>query len=284
MQLNDFDTSKQHKAIVCDITRLTPNNSDDDVREIKLKVKSFPLCQPGQSIGVIVHGPHDYGHKDHFRLYTLADTPQASRNAQDLTIVVKRCNVIDDYSGEMFQGIASNYLCDLNINDAVTITGPYAIAFKIPDDVKANLLMIGMGTGIAPFRAFVKHIYNTLGSWQGKVRLFYGAKTGLELLYMNKRRDDFSNYYDQDTFEAFSGLSVRPGWDEDIALSELLELQEKEVWELICHHNTYVYIAGHKNISRVLDKTFSAMAQSEQEWQRRKKELMAGNRWMELLY
>ena len=284
MQLSDYDTTRRHTATVNTVTRLTPKASDDDVKEIQLSVENLPPCSPGQSIGVIVPGPHDYGHKDHFRLYTLADIPRKLATQQQLTIVVKRCTVIDDYSGEEYRGIASNYLCDLNPNDSVIITGPYAMPFTIPDDSTANILMIGMGTGIAPFRAFVKHIYHYLGGWQGKVRLFYGARTGLELLYMNKQKDDFVNYYDEDTFQAFSTLSVRPHWDEDIAFNELLELQEQEVWELLCDIDTYVYIAGHKRLGSLLDAALSDIAESPEKWQRRKKELIAGQRWMELLY
>lgn len=284
MRLSDYDTSRKYTATVRSINRLTPSDCGSEVKEINLQVDVPFSYQAGQSIGVIVPGPHDYGHEHHFRLYTLADIPTADASDENLTLVVKRCTVIDEYSGEEYRGIASNYLCDLHPNDSITITGPYAIPFTIPNDIKANLLMIGMGTGIAPFRAFVKHIYENLGGWQGKVRLFYGAKTGLELLYMNKQRDDFSNYYDEETFQAFSGLSVRPNWNEDIALAELLELQEREVWDLLCDYNTYVYIAGHSKISLMLEQAFSDMAESKEKWQLRKKEMIAGKRWMELLY
>ncbi|MDH5324776.1 MAG: ferredoxin-NADP reductase [Gammaproteobacteria bacterium] len=284
MRLSDYDTSKRYQATVCSSKRLTPTDSDDEVKEIALSVTDYTPKRIEACIGVVVPGPHDYGHKTHFRLYTLADVPVQHGNNTQITIVVKRCNNVDPYSGESYRGIASNYLCDLKVNEAITITGPYSIPFAIPDDKSANILMIGMGTGIAPFRAFVKHIYKELGGWEGKVRLFYGARTGLELLYMNKHHDDFSNYYDEETFQAFSSLSIRPHWDEDVALTQALELQEQEVWDLICCHNTYVYVAGHNRINTMLDKAFAEMAGSQDKWYRRKKELQAGQRWMELLY
>jgi ferredoxin--NADP+ reductase len=145
-------------------------------------------------------------------------------------------------------------------------------------------MLIGMGTGIAPFRAFIKHIYHNRGGWQGKVRLFYGAHTGLEMLYMNHKRNDIANYYDEDTFEAFQAVSPRPHWDEPIALEQALEQHQQEVWNMICHHKSYVYIAGLVSINESLSKVFSKMAGSEAKWQRRKAELKAGKRWVELLY
>jgi ferredoxin--NADP+ reductase len=101
---------------------------------------------------------------------------------------------------------------------------------------------------------------------------------------MNDKRNDFSNYYDEDTFKAYQAISPRPHWGEPIDLEQALEDHEKEVWDMICHHKTYVYIAGLETISESLDKIFSKMARGEEKWQRRKAELKAGKRWIELLY
>ena len=93
--------------------------------------------------------------------------------------------------------------------DLVTINGPFGLPFEVPDDRDADLLLISIGTGIAPFRAFVKHLYRDVGDWRGRIRLFYGARSGRELLYMNDEVDDFTQYYDEETFEAFKALSPR---------------------------------------------------------------------------
>jgi ferredoxin--NADP+ reductase len=93
----------------------------------------------------------------------------------EITLVVRRCNYIDEYSGEEYAGVNSNYICSRRAGDQLTITGPFGIPFDVPADKNANLLLIGLGTGIAPFRALVKHIYQDVGDWKGKVRLLYGA-------------------------------------------------------------------------------------------------------------
>ena len=49
-------------------------------------------------------------------------------------------------------------------------------------------------------------------------------------------------------------------------------------------HNGDVYIAGHEPILEMLDKAFSNILGSKEKWARRKAELEAGKRWVELIY
>jgi ferredoxin--NADP+ reductase len=199
-------------------------------------------------------------------------------------ICVKRCFYIDEFSGERHRGIASNYLCDRHPGDEITVAGPYGLPFALPEDENADLLMIGIGTGIAPFRAFVRQIYEKLGGWKGKVRLFYGARSGLEMAYMNDRQNDFANYYDDETFKAFAAVSPRPHMDDEIELDRALREHAEEVWEMVLKPDTHVYIAGLEKSLGKLDEAFAGMAGSAKNWQRRRAELVAGKRWAELLY
>jgi ferredoxin--NADP+ reductase len=201
-----------------------------------------------------------------------------------VTLCVKRCNYIDEYSGEEFEGIASNFLCDLRVGDTLTINGPFGIPFEVPEDRDADLLLIGMGTGIAPFRALVKHIYRDIKDWRGRIRLFYGAQTGLEMLYMNDEKDDFAQYYDEETFEAFKALSPRPHWADPIAMDYALEERSEEILSMLDNPRTHIYVAGRAEIIETLDRFFGNMLGSEEKWARRKAELQAGQRWVELVY
>jgi ferredoxin--NADP+ reductase len=164
------------------------------------------------------------------------------------------------------------------------MTGPFGLAFEVPEELDANLILIGTGTGIAPFRAFVKHLYGNVPEWKGRVWLFYGAKSGLELLYMNDEKDDFAQYYDQQTFEAFQALSPRPNWADPIAWDQAIAERGEELWKMLSDAKTYVYVAGLEKMRDELDAVFATLAGSKKKWQLRKAELIAGQRWVELLY
>ncbi len=286
MKLDDLNQTTRYTATVISSERITDAEAEAEIRELVLEVDNANFdFAPGQSIGIITPGPHPQGHDEHFRLYSVADTVSKEASGKPrITIAVRRVNYIDEYSGERFDGISSNYLCDRQAGDTLTITGPYGYAFEVPEDRDANLVLIGAGTGIAPFRAFVKHIYKDVGAWTGKVRLFYGAHTGLELFYMNEERDDFALYYDEDTFEAFSALSPRPNWSDPIAWDYALESRSAEILDMLDDPKTHVYVAGLEPVRDQLDEVFAQMVGSSERWQRRRAELVAGGRWTELLY
>lgn len=294
MRLQDFDTGERYRARVLSNTAITAPGAVDEVRELTLEVERPDFQYAiGQSIGVIVEGPFrqaprpdlELGHTHHFRLYTVADTPQTNeRGRPELKLCVKRCSYIDEHNGEEYPGIASNYLCDSRPDDVVTINGPFGLAFAVPPQRDADLLLIGMGTGIAPFRALVKHLYRDVGDWQGRVRLFYGARSGMELLYMNDRVDDFTQYYDEETFEAFQALSPRPHWDAPVDLGAELARRGEEVLDILRSDKGYVYVAGRSDILDNLEKTLSSLLGSEEHWQDLKDAKAVSGHWRELLY
>jgi ferredoxin--NADP+ reductase len=284
--LQDYDTTTRFKARVVANQRITPPRSEEEVRELVLEVERADLPYfPGQSVGVLAPGAPEFGKPDHFRLYSIADLLETSPSGLPrIKLAVRRCSYIDDYSGERYPGVASNYLCDLQPGADVTLAGPFGLAFPVPEEHDANLILIGSGTGIAPFRALVKHIYRDISDWSGLIWLLYGAKSGLELLYMNEEKDDFAQYYDEETFRAFKALSPRPNWSDPIAWDQAIEERGEELWDLLSRPKTYVYVAGLDKSIAGLDSVLARLAGSKEKWQRRKAELAAGNRWVELVY
>lgn len=282
--LSALDTTQQYTGKVKKTQRLTPANAEE-IREIVFEVDQPEFnVKVDQSFGVLVKHKSEFGNIHHHRLYSVADLPTTENGKKLITMLVKRCSYVDDFSGEQYEGVGSNYLCDRKVGDEITITGPFELPFKIPEDKNSNLILIGMGTGIAPFRAFVKHIYSDVKEWKGKIRLFYGAKSGLELLYLNDKDDDLTNYYDEATFEAFHALSPRPDWEDPISLGAALEARGEEIFEMLSNSNTYIYIAGYEKVKENLNKAFMTIMGSKEKWETRKAELVAGKKWAEVIY
>ena len=283
MRLGDYDTSERFDATVLSSERIT-SEAAVEVRELVLEVDRPDFrYRIGQSIGVIAPGDPGFGRHEHFRLYSVADLPESGDRPR-IKLCVRRCSYVDEYSGEAYPGVASNYLCDRGVGDQITISGPYGLAFEVPEDHSASLILIGTGTGIAPFRAFIKHIYRNVPDWSGPIRLFYGARSGLDLLYMNEERDDFTQYYDRETFEAIRALSPRPHWDDPIAWEEALDARGKEVCDMLEQPNTIVYVAGLEEIRDQLDAVFAKLHGSDELWREHKARLVAEGRWVELMY
>lgn len=282
--LADFDTSTKYKATVLKSERMTPDKTDE-IREIQIEVKDPEFqCEIDQSFGVLVKSKNVFGTSMHHRLYSVADIPDQKNGNKLITMLVKRCSYVDEFSGEMYKGVASNYLCNRRVGDEITVTGPHHLPFKVPEDKTSNLILIGMGTGIAPFRAFIKHLYKNVKNWKGQVRLFYGAKSGLELLYLNDKDGDMTQYYDEATFKAFHAVSPRPAFNDPIALDVAMEDRASDILEMLQYANTYIYVAGYEKIKGVLDKAFGSILGSPEAWKTRKAELIAGGKWAEVIY
>ena len=265
--------------------RITPEKAVE-VRHLTLRVAdpAFQFVE-GQSIGVVVPGPHPFGNPYHLRRYSIANArPRPEDETIALDILVRRCFYIDEISGERYPGIASNFLCDARPGQDITLSGPYRSPFQMPQDKTANLVMIGTGTGVAPFRAFAQLIYERRGGWDGQVRLFYGGRTGLDLAYANDEETNLADYYDQASFKAFKSLASNSLMSSSDALQRGLRENLDEVWDLLQTPKTHVFLAGLGKIAQVLDKVMSERAGSAEAWQSLKQGMIQGGRWSELIY
>jgi ferredoxin--NADP+ reductase len=262
--------------------RITPETSREEVRRLALYAENpYFDCKVGSCIRVLA--PGQYGNPHHARFYSIADCEPAGDGAH-FEICVRRCHFVDEASGEQYGGIASNYLCDLKPESEISFSGPEGYPFIVPEDTGANLLMIGMGTGVAPFRGLVRAIYEKHGGWKGKVRLFHGAHTGLEALYLNDVNNDIGNYFDQPTFKAFQAVSPRPAFNAPIALDKALEQNAAEVWEMLNSSNCRVYVAGMKPMLGMIDKAMGGIAGSREAWNAKREALSDAGNWFEALY
>lgn len=144
----------------------------------------FPVLE-GQSIGVIPPGVDANGKPHHARQYSIASPRNGERPGHNnLSLTIKR--VLEDHDGRPVRGVASNYMCDLQVGDKVQVIGPFGTSFLMPNHPKSSIVMICTGTGSAPMRAMTewRRRLRASGKFEGgKLMLFFGARTQEELPY-----------------------------------------------------------------------------------------------------
>jgi len=103
------------------------------------------------------------------RLYSIASSPLAHTDEVHLTVAAVRY----DTHGRQRKGVCSTYLADLvKSGDPVQVFVQPNKNFRLPADPATPVIMVGPGTGVAPFRAFVEHRAATGGG--GKNWLIFG--------------------------------------------------------------------------------------------------------------
>jgi sulfite reductase (NADPH) flavoprotein alpha-component len=119
------------------------------------------------------------------RLYSVASSPLAHPDEAHLTVSAVRYQS----HGRSRKGVCSTYLADLvKPGDVIPLFVHQNKNFRLPDNGAAPVIMVGPGTGIAPFRAFVEH-RAALGN-TGKNWLFMGDQHYLyDFLYQLEWQD-----------------------------------------------------------------------------------------------
>ncbi|MGP1614752.1 MAG: assimilatory sulfite reductase (NADPH) flavoprotein subunit, partial [Pollutimonas bauzanensis] len=102
------------------------------------------------------------------RMYSIA----SSQAAVDAEVHLTLANVAYEYEGENRWGVASNFLTRLAEGDKLPIFIEENPRFRLPADNSRDVIMIGPGTGIAPFRAFVQE--RSAAGASGRNWLFFG--------------------------------------------------------------------------------------------------------------
>lgn len=115
------------------------------------------------------------------RLYSISSSPKAHTGKVHITVGVLRYTV----QGRQREGLCSNFLA----RSAEGVNIPVYIhpnkMFRVPDDPSRPLIMVGPGTGIAPFRAFLEERKATGAT--GKNWLFFGdQKSDCDFLYRDQ--------------------------------------------------------------------------------------------------
>ncbi|MEO1237715.1 MAG: flavodoxin domain-containing protein, partial [Planctomycetota bacterium] len=113
------------------------------------------------------------------RLYSIASSPLAHPHHAHLTVATVRY----ERGRRSYRGVASTFLADrVAKGQAVPVFVRNNPSFHLPDDPSADLILIGPGTGVAPFRGFLQH--RAAQNASGRTWLFFGEqRRGSDFLY-----------------------------------------------------------------------------------------------------
>lgn len=166
------------------------------------------------------------------RLYSIASSLKAHPDAVHFIIDV----VTYESHGRKRKGVCSTFLAERCADSPAPIY-PTASKFRLPEDPEAPIIMVGPGTGVAPFRAFLQE-RQAIGA-RGKAWLFFGAQ---------REKSDF--YYQHD-FEKFMADGVLTKLDtafsrdqeHKIYVQSRMRGSSGELWKWL-EEGAYFYVCG----------------------------------------
>jgi benzoyl-CoA 2,3-dioxygenase component A len=243
---NLYGPKAAQKSIAATVTgnfRVTAVGKDYDTHHIVLDFGAMPFpVLEGQSIAIVPPGVDENGRAHHARQYSIASPRNGERPGyNNLSLTVKR--VLADHQGNPVRGVASNYLCDLQVGDTVQVIGPFGASFLMPNHPKSNVVMICTGTGSAPMRAMTewRRRLRQSGKFEGgKLMLFFGARTQEELPYFGPLQSLPRDFIDINL--AYSRVPGQPRR----YVQDLMRERAADLAPLLADPNTCFYVCGLK--------------------------------------
>ncbi len=214
------------------------------------------------------------------RLYSISSSPKAHPGEVHLTVAVVRYEL----DGLARKGVCSTFMADRVLGDArVPVFVHKAPHFKLPSDPAAPVIMVGPGTGIAPFRAFLEE-RRSLGS-NGKNWLFFGdQKKSTDFLYQAQLEE-----WQNDGFLTRLDVAFSRDQEEKIYVQHRMLEEAAELWAWL-ENGAYFYVCGDaKRMAKDVDDTLHRVAElagglSAEEAIQYFKKMKSGKRYLRDVY
>lgn len=173
------------------------------------------------------------------RLYSIASSPDVHPGQVELTVGIVRYN----HHGRDRGGLCTIYMADLAELGEQTI--PMFMSptrsFVLPKNGDTDIIMVGPGTGIAPFRAFLEQ--REFDKAKGRNWFFFGERTSThEYLYEDELNEWVENGLLTKLDLAWSRMADVP----KTYVQDLMAQNGEEIWSWI-DGGAYFYVCGDKN-------------------------------------
>lgn len=173
------------------------------------------------------------------RFYSISSSSLVNKNRCSITVGVVEGEA---YSGKgRFEGVCSNYLNEAKPGDIIQAVVKEPTAdFRLPEDPKTPVIMVGPGTGLAPFRAFTqeRRALKEGGAELGPAMLFYGCRhPEQDFLY-----EDELKAADKDGIIELKTAFSRVGEEREY-VQDVLRKQGAKIWQML-NDGAVVYVCG----------------------------------------
>ncbi|HEX5006123.1 MAG TPA: sulfite reductase subunit alpha, partial [Hyphomonadaceae bacterium] len=195
------------------------------------------------------------------RLYSIASSPKVDRNRMALCVDTVRYPI----NGRTRLGVASTFLAErINPGDPLKAYIQKAHAFGLPADPAVPIIMIGPGTGIAPFRAFLHERMATKAS--GRNWLFFGhQRSNCDFFY----EDELAGMKATQVLNRLTLAWSREG-DQKIYVQDRMREVGRDLWAWLAD-GAHIYVCGDaKHMARDVERalidivaTFGARSTNE---------------------
>jgi sulfite reductase (NADPH) flavoprotein alpha-component len=169
------------------------------------------------------------------REYSIASAQAEVGDEVHITVA----RIADDRGGQIWFGSGSNYLSELQADQRLRMKKISNPRFRLPNDAKRALIMIGPGTGIAPFRSFIQQRAQLDQAERGKHWLFFGnPHFSTDFLYQLEWQKALKNGDLQRLSVAFSRDQADKRYVQHLMLENATELYQ---W---IQQGAYLYVCG----------------------------------------
>ena len=172
------------------------------------------------------------------RLYSIASSPDYEPGTVHLTVGIVRYTHHDRDRTGLTTGFLADR-CEVSDTDIGIFMSPTR-SFILPKDLSTDIIMVGPGTGIAPFRAFLQQ--RDIDGATGRNWLFFGDWTESGENYYKEEMDDWK---ERGVLTKHDLAWSRDG-SEKVYVQHLMKKHGKEIWAWI-DGGAYFYVCGDKS-------------------------------------
>uniref|UniRef100_Q27571-2 Isoform 2 of Nitric oxide synthase n=1 Tax=Drosophila melanogaster TaxID=7227 RepID=Q27571-2 len=200
-------------------------------------LEEFPSCRPPAPLLLAQLTPLQP------RFYSISSSPRRVSDEIHLTVAIVKYRCEDGQGDERY-GVCSNYLSGLRADDELFMFVRSALGFHLPSDRSRPIILIGPGTGIAPFRSFWQE-FQVLSDLDPtaklpKMWLFFGCRNRDVDLYAEEKAELQKDQILDRVFLALSREQAIP----KTYVQDLIEQEFDSLYQLIVQERGHIYVCG----------------------------------------